>query len=52
MTNEYVTVRGPASRVINLGFRTLGVKWCLAFKPAFVGRHRLYMCAITSRGAR
>ena len=46
MTNEYVTVRGPGSRVINCDWRTLGVKWYLQFKPAFVGRHRLYMRAV------
>ena len=46
MANQHVTVRGPGGRVINCDFRTMGAKWCLQFKAAFLGRHKLYMRAV------
>lgn len=50
MANEYVTVRGPGTRVINVDYRTLGVKWYLEFTSAFIGRRKLYMRAVDVLG--
>jgi len=50
LQNEYCILRGDWSRTGAYDSKTLTVRWWLRFKPAFRGRHNIYMRAIDNLG--
>ncbi len=50
LENEYCILRGDWSRTGAYDSKTLTVRWWLQFKPAFPGRHNIYMKAVDNLG--
>jgi len=50
LENEYCILHGEWSQPRAYDARTLTVRWWLQFKPAFRGRHNIYMKAIDNLG--
>ena len=49
--NEYCILRGDWTRPATYDAQTLTLRWWLQFKPAFAGRHNIYVRAVDNLGA-